>query len=385
MRTTTFLILVAAALIGGCASAPPLPVPDDLLHDELFAGNAVPRVDPAAPLALSPAMRSYLAGKQVQVRSARMFDRRRALIDALYRGDLRLEYDAAITRTASEAFDARSGNCLALVLMTSAFAKELGLRVTYQAVTGEEDWNRSSDMYIALGHVNLLLEDKNSLVDINYVSRAPLAIDFLPPRGRTVTRAIEENTVVAMYFNNRAVESLTDGRTAEAYWYAREAMRQDPQLASGYVTMAVVYRAMKRADLAEHALQRVLARDPDNLNALADHVLVLRDLGRAAEADAAAQRLAQLDPHPPYGYFNAGRAALQAGRLEEARRMFAKEIERMPYNHEFEYWLAVTYIEMKDPEQAARHLRKAMEVSTTRTSHDLYSAKLERLNALRQR
>jgi len=41
-------------------------------------------------------------------------------------------------------------------------------------------------------------------------------------------------------------------------------------------------------------------------------VLVLRDLGRAAEADAAAVRLAQLDPHPPYGYFNAGRAALQA-------------------------------------------------------------------------
>ena len=71
-----------------------------------------------------PAMRSYLASKQV--RTTRMYDRRRQLIDALYRGDLRLEYDAATTRTAAEAFDARSGNCLALVLMTSAFAKNGG-------------------------------------------------------------------------------------------------------------------------------------------------------------------------------------------------------------------------------------------------------------------
>jgi hypothetical protein len=34
--------------------------------------------------------------------------------------------------------------------MTSAFAKELGLKVHYQAVIGEEAWDRSNDLYI--GH-----------------------------------------------------------------------------------------------------------------------------------------------------------------------------------------------------------------------------------------
>ena len=43
-------------------------------------------------------------------------DRRRALIDALYRpGALKLEYDAGTTRNAAQTFEARAGNCLLLV------------------------------------------------------------------------------------------------------------------------------------------------------------------------------------------------------------------------------------------------------------------------------
>jgi tetratricopeptide (TPR) repeat protein len=359
-----------------------MPPANDLFHDELF-GAPSQSIDPAAPLALSDEMRRYLAAKPMK--SARQADRRKQLIDALYHGDLKLEYDAAITRTASQAFDARSGNCLALVLMTSAFAKELGLTVTYQAVLGEDGWDRADDLYIALGHVNLALEDRATPLDVR-IKQQPMIVDFLPARDRNAlnTRPIGEPTVIAMYFNNRAVESMTQGRLADAYWFAREAVREDPQLQSAYITLAVVYRAAHQPAFAERSLLRVAERDPDNLNVMSNRVLVLRDLGRNAEADALAQRLAQLDPHPPFSYFHAGRAALREGRLDEARRLFAKEVQRAPYHHEFEYWLAVTYAAMNDPQHAALHLQKAMEVSTTRKDHDLYAAKLDRLKALMQ-
>ena len=50
---------------------------------------------------------------------ARTRSRQRALYDALYeRGHLKIEYDAAMTRNASETFDAHAGNCLSLVIMT---------------------------------------------------------------------------------------------------------------------------------------------------------------------------------------------------------------------------------------------------------------------------
>ncbi len=43
------------------------------------------------------------------------------------KGQLKLQYDAERTRNAAEAFDVRAGNCLSLVIMTAALAKQIGL------------------------------------------------------------------------------------------------------------------------------------------------------------------------------------------------------------------------------------------------------------------
>ena len=380
MKALTALLI--SALMAGCASAPPMPAAADLFHDALFAAPSVP-IRPADALAVSPAMRSYLTARFVN--RGRPSERRKQLIDALYRGDLKLEYDAVMTRTASQAFDARSGNCMALVMMTAAFAKELGLTVRYQAVVGEEAWNRADDLYISIGHVNLLLEERPEAIGFVASTTRPMIVDFLPPRDARmlVTRQIEENTVIAMYLNNRAVESLTQGQVGDAYWWAREAIRTDPELLAAYVTLGVVYRTRHRPELSDAVLRRVAEHDPDNMYAMSNRILALRDLGRLAEAEALAQRLAQLDPNPPFSYFRQGMAALQDGRYEAARRLFAKEVARAPYHHEFEYWLAVTYLQLNDAERATVHLTRAMEVSTTRKDHDLYAAKLDRLKALR--
>ncbi len=366
----------------GCASLPPMPPPAALFHDDAFAPAAV-AIAPDAALALSPAMREYLAGRFVN--RFHSGDKRRQLVNALYRGDLRLEYDAAYTRTAAEAFEARSGNCLALVLMTAAFAKELGLRVNYQSVIGEQAWDRAADLYIAIGHVNLVLEEPAEPSGFIATTSTAMLVDFLPPRDARLlrTRVIDEKAVIAMYLNNRAVEALTQGRTDEAYWWARAALVRDPEQLESYVTLGVVYRARGQAAWADEALQRVLAREPEHLIALSNRVVVLRDLKRSAEADGLAERLAALDPHPPFSYFSAGREAFDAKRFDVARRLFAKEVERAPYHHEFEYWLAASYAALGDGERAQQHLQRAMEVSTTRKDHALYEAKLDRLRALR--
>ena len=376
------IALLLALVLGGCASAPPMPPATDLLHDELFVAPTAP-IEAGAALAISPAMRTYLASKQVK--GAHRNERRRVLIDALYRGDLKLEYDAEMTRTAAQAFDARSGNCLALVLMTAAFAKELGLKVHYQAVVGEEAWDRSDDLYIGISHVNLALDERVSDVGIFTPMAPPLVVDFLPQRDAAFlrTREIDEPTVIAMYLNNRAVESLTRGRVNDAYWYAREALQTDRDLIGAYLTLGVVYRTQRRPDLSEAVLRRVAEREPDNLYAMSNRVLALRELGRGAEAEALMTRLAQLDPHPAFSYFHEGMAAFKQGRYDDARRLFAKEVARAPYYHEFEYWLAASYMQLGDKERATVHLKRAMEVSTTRKDHDLYAGKLDRLKALR--
>ncbi|MES2991804.1 MAG: hypothetical protein V4844_10305 [Pseudomonadota bacterium] len=377
------IAVLISASIAGCASAPPLPPVADLFRDDLFQAASVPvRSDDA--MAVSPAMREYIANR-IAVTS-RFSDPRRQLIDVLYRKDeLQLEYDATHTRTAAQAFEARSGNCLALVMMTAALAKEMGLKVRYQAVLGDDAWDRSGDLYIAVGHVNLTLGDRVPQAGFGFMENDPMTIDFVPARTAAAlrTRVIPEHTVVAMFLNNRAVESLATGRVHDAYWWTREALRTDPEFLSAYITLGVVYRNLRHPALADLALQRVLQREPANTKALTNRALVLDDLGRAAEAGALRQQLARLDPHPPFSYFNEGMAALRQNRPEAARALFAKEVDRAPYQHEFQFWLAMAYLELRDPQRASHHLKRAMEVSTTRKDHDLYAGKLDRLKALR--
>lgn len=382
MKSWTILLssLVFSFGLASCASVAPMPPAANLFDDALFAPPSAV-IDPSSALALSGPMRAYTDTRLRQ--GARPTDRRKQLINALYHGDLKLEYDAVQTRTASQAFDARAGNCLALVMMTASFAKELGMTVRYQAVVGEEAWNRADDLYISISHVNLVLEEPERWGFRS--TQLPLVVDFLPARDANalVTREISEPTVIAMFLNNRAVEALTQGDVDDAYWWSREAIRTDPELLGAYVTLGVVYRTKHQPALSEQVLARVAAREPDNLYAMSNRVLALRDLGRSAEAEVLVKRLAALDPHPPFSYFREGMAALHDGHVEEARRLFAKEVARAPYHHEFEYWLAVSYMELHDADRATIHLQRAMEVSTTRKDHDLYAGKLDRLKALR--
>jgi Tfp pilus assembly protein PilF len=378
----TAAVLWVSLLLSACASAPPMPPAAGLFHDELFAAPSEP-IDPGAALAVSAEMRRYLDERILL--GPRFVDRKQRLIDALYKkGELQLEYDASMTRTAAQAFEARTGNCLALVMMTAAFAKEMGLSVRFQTVLGEESWDRFGDIYVAVGHVNLTLDERLSQRGAGVIDPRPMTVDFVPPHNARAARVrvIEERTVVAMYLNNRAVESLTRGRASDAYWWAREAIRVDPELLDAYVTLAVVYRNQRHPEFAEPALLRVSEREPAHIKAMSNLILVLRDLGRPAQADALALQLDRLDPHPPFSYFHQGMAALREQRFEVARGLFAKEVARAPDQHEFQFWLAVTYIELHDPARARQHLAKAMDVSTTRHDRDLYAAKLDRLKAL---
>jgi tetratricopeptide (TPR) repeat protein len=321
-------------------------------------------------------MRQYLRTKVAdQIRDKGPY---KGLFDALYnRGQLKIDYDASTTRNASQAFEARAGNCLSLVLMTAAFAKELGLEVRYQSALVSDTWSRSGNLYLRSGHVNLTLGrrfvDPKSGEEIS-----PLRIDFLPPeetRGLR-TRIIREETVVAMYLNNRAAEALVDGRLDDAYWWAREAIRHDAAFLAAYNTLGVVYLRRGALAQAEHAFRYVLDQEPANAPAMSNLAQALRHLGRIAESEAMHRRLAQIEPHPPFYFFDLGLIALQSGELEAARDYFVKEIARDAYYHESHFWLGVAYYQLGDVVRARKHLNVAIEYSPTRRDRDLYSAKL---------
>jgi len=386
-RLLRLACLAAPIALGACATADPPPpaiAPVALFDDAAFAPSTEP-IDPADVFKLTPEMQAYI-DREIQP-IARTKGLRTALTDALYtRSKLQLEYEASTTRNASEAFEARQGNCLSLVIMTGAFAQAMGLEVTFQQVTIDEMWSRTGDLYFMSGHVNLQLEhafaDKSSKFDRYSV----YTIDFMPPPDTVGMHVhpISEQTVLAMYMNNRAAEALVAGQVDNAYWRAREAVRLDPKFLSAYNTLAVIYMRHGDAAHAHAVLDAALARVPDNPRMLANDAQALRKLGRVPEAAALEARLAKIEPYPPFFFYNRGEAALKAGDFLAAREMFKREIDREPDYHEFHYALAVADFGLGRLDEARSELAIALENSVKRTDHDLYSAKLDKLKSYRQ-
>lgn len=261
-----WIALLMTLLLLGCATVDPLPAGrgEAVFHDALFVPPARPP-DAHELFSATPAMRRYIAERiepQVRRRGAQ-----RGLLDALYtEGELRLEYDAVRTRTAAEAFDARRGNCLSLVLMTAAFAREMGLAVRFHEVLGTPVVERNGVLTFVVGHVNLALGEGLRDGRTRSAHDHWLVVDFLPGQDleRQQRRTIDERRIAAMFMNNRAAEELAMGRLDEAYWWLRGAHAQDPGFANLYNTLGVVYRQHGAPALAEQAMQLAQALDPGN-------------------------------------------------------------------------------------------------------------------------
>lgn len=371
-------ILFIVLMLSACAGVRTAALPPGLFDDSRFQP---PRHVLAADAihALSPEMKAY-ARTVRQNKGGR--EARLALVDALYyRDKLQLEYDSAVTRTAAEAFAARHGNCLSLVIMTAALAEELDVPVLYQSVPSEAAWTRSGSLYFNVGHVNLLLGRPPSALRPLYDPEAYSLVDFLPPSEAALLRAerIDKATVTAMFMNNRAAESLARGDVDDAYWWAKGAIASAPALLPAYNTLAIVHQRRGNGALAEAALRHALGFDPDNTMMLSNLAYLLEQSGRPGEAQAVKARLAVLQPYPPFHFFDLGRKAMAAGDPAGARRLFERELRRDPDYHEFHFWLALAAAQLGDRPATDHHLAKALAGSTTRADRDIYAAKLGRL------
>ncbi|NRF67950.1 tetratricopeptide repeat protein [Aquincola sp. S2] len=373
-----------AALLAACASKPvvPLPSPRMLFNDALFAAPTE-RIDAAAIFRLTPAMQAYFDDVIAPMQHRRGMQR--GLIDALYSSDkLMLRYDNDFTRSASQAFEARAGNCLSLVIMTAAFARHAEMPVRYHSVHVDPTWGRRGDLYFNFGHVNVSLgRGPMRSAGVEFNGNDWLTIDFLPQadlRGQRY-ELIEERTLLAMYFNNRAAEALAAGKVDDAYWWSRAAIENDPQLLIAYNTLGVVYRRHGKLDDSERVLRFAHALEPRNTNVLGNLAQLLAERGQREESAALLAMLERLQPDPPFKYFNEGLAAMQRGDYRAARNLFERELARDPDYHEFHFWLALAHLQLGDTWKARKHLAAAAENSGSLEEQARYSAKLEKLKA----
>ena len=375
-------LILLCLVFAACSPVRIEPPPPQLFADALFAPPAQ-RIDATEVFALNDEMKRYLQREIVERLPRREW--RQGLFDALYqRGGLKLEYDSATTRNALQTFRARRGNCLSLVIMTGALARELGLSVHFRSVVVDEAWSRRGDLQILSGHVNLGLGEATPFKRRRWSQIDRMTIDFLPPEEikKLNWRELDERTIVAMYMNNRAAESLEKGSVDDAYWWVREAINQDPGFLAALNTLGVVYLRHGNPKLAVEAFRSVLKRDRDQVLAMANLAAVLGKRGENAEAARLNARLRELQPQTPFVFLDQGIQAMRRGDFRAARELFQREAERDADSPEVRFWLAMAAVGLGEIEPASQHLEHAVEHSTTLADRRRYTAKLERLRRL---
>lgn len=370
-------------MLSGCATKPVLQTSADLFHDELFAAPAE-SVSADDIFQLNPAMQQFL-DREIRKQS-RIHSDQRALYMALYDEEkLRLRYDASYTRTASDTFDSRSGNCLSLVIMTAAFAKQMGLTTTYQKVFIEEELSRAGELYFSSEHVNIVLGSKRLTLYKDNTGPETMVVDFLQRGEAANLRSIEidENTIIAMFMNNRAAEAMVRKDYNQAYWWVRAAINADKQFAAAYNTLGVIYIRSKHAEAAYRALTAALELNPKNLVTMSNMIQTLNSLERGAEAKELNQRLRDQQPHPPFHFFQLGLAAMNKNDYAAAKSLFQRELQRAPDYHEFHFWLGLAHFRLGELADAEKELHLAKQNSSNQKDLALYAAKLNYLNARR--
>jgi Tfp pilus assembly protein PilF len=356
-----------------------------LFHDNFFKAPEQP-VNTVDIFALSDEMQRYIQSdfrKEVATKGLR-----EGLFEALgRRAAMKIDYDATITKNAADTFHTRSGNCLSLVIMTSAFAKNLDIEVTYQEVQSQTTWSRYGGLQFASGHVNIVLGKRhdsfNSWRSLQDLARGEtLIIDFQPSSDLQNQRAypIDEKRVIAMYMNNRAAELMSQQQTDLAYWYIRKSLEHDPSFMSALNTLGVLYQNTGHLQEAEQAYRQLLASER-NTNTMHNLISVLQKQRRNDEAAVLSTELARFQPYPPFYFLDQGIKAMDQADYQAAKKLFMKELERDPYYHELHFWLAIAHLKLNELAQAKEQLERAKAESLTSQQAAIYGAKLAHLQA----
>ncbi|HEY7774328.1 MAG TPA: hypothetical protein VIC26_14185 [Marinagarivorans sp.] len=388
LRTTSLYRIVQLALSFivtlcgvGCAHTPaPLkaqtPLPTiDYSAPALF-GEPIALETEASLFALTPAQRKdFLAFYNHFLRqNSPGYER---VFDYLEKQTRNFEYQTK-TYSAAQTLSTLRGDCMSLAVLTTALANAVDdVEIRYQLVDSSPVFYKNSNVVVKGVHVRSKLYERASPGNANqYFTGSSLIIDYLPDDQTRFIGNISREKFLALYYGNRAVESMANEQWREAYWYTREALNYVPHDAANINTMAVIFRRVGDIQKAEAVYRFGIAAADDQLTLLKNYRLLLRSEGRYDEAEQIAQKMADYNDPSPFGWLDAANLAYNEGNYEEAALFYRKSIDAAPYLDYGYFGLARVKYQQGELLDAKRMLIKAMEKTFKEDGRDLYQAKL---------
>jgi tetratricopeptide (TPR) repeat protein len=175
--------------------------------------------------------------------------------------------------------------------------------------------------------------------------------------------ALEKGRENAVRVYNLGAESSRAGNRDDAIAYLKRAIEVDPTLDQAYTALGQVYMVKKSYKEAVAALEPLLARDPQNLEALTIRFEALKAAGdkEGAKAAEAAMKTAQASQSPETLY-KQGVAQYNSNNLVSAIETLERAVAADPRHAKAHYMLGLAYAG-SDTAKAKDHLQKFLELA----------------------
>jgi tetratricopeptide (TPR) repeat protein len=367
-------ILSGALLAAGCAvQGPARPALDDrelLSRPALLDPAAVERpITPAEIFALDADMRAFVRERLVGIRSSEA--RLRRLLNGMQeQGLFSLSYDAGVTRTASDTFHTRTGNCLSFTVLFVTLAREAGLDARYQMVDIPPEWSTESDLILLSSHINALIETDVSgdfVVDFNMAEL----------KGNYDTRIVSDSYALGLFYSNLGVDALLAGDYSTSFTRFKAAIESYPRITGPWVNLGLLYARLGEYARAEATYLRALEIEPGNRSALTNLASVYAATGDHDKAAAYSEEVRRYQQRNPYYHYSLAQRAYEERRFRETLEHLRPALRRKRNEHQFHYLRALAHAELGEQRDAERSLAEAGARAELPELKARYATKLE--------
>ena len=288
------------------------------------------------------------------------------------------------TYNAETAMRLNKGNCMSLAVLTTAYAKLLGLEFSYREVSTLPVFEKKNNFIISSSHVQTIIYDADDTTEPSngYVRKAGLVIDYFPSKDNHAGKYFGEADFISMYYKNLAGDALVENDLAKAFELAKEAYKYNENNVEVINSLAIVHRRAGDVKSAEAIYQAGLKIDKNNLRLISNYIMLLKSQNRIAEAQEYQQQLSQLDDPNPFHWLEEAYIAEKNNEMNKATRYYLKAFNRAPYLHQAYQGLYHTYRAKGQFAKAKSMLKKALEWTYEVEQRKQYKSKLYSLAAL---
>lgn len=282
---------------------------------------------------------------------------------------MQYQYDAS--STVAESFRTRKANCLAFTLMTVALGREAGLTVFGQEIDRVLSWQLTGSVVMQNTHTNagVMINGERLVVDVASDELLPIT----PPRR------IEDQRLLALFYNNNAMQLMVDGHAQQARTWLDAALKlgADPML---WNNAGVLSLRTGDSPAAERLFLRALKQNPRHNASLFNLVALYQRNGDTVRAERWKKRADRVLRRDPVQQFSWGLQSEQAGNYAEAVRHFRQAIALDRDEQLFHFGLARAYMRLGRLRLADNELVRAHDLS----SGDQQARYQTKLDALRR-